>query len=88
MVSATVTAPAEVTANAPLSLPLWMVNPALVGSSPVEERVTTAAPLAASSAIVGAAAAISITALVTAIVNVVAPVLPSALVAVISTVHD
>ena len=88
VVSATVTAPPDATAKAPLSLPLWIVNPVLVASSPDEVRVTTAAPFAAFSAIVGDAAAISITASVTPIVKVVAAVLESALVAVISTVHE
>ena len=69
VVSATVTAPPLATAKAPLSLPLEIVNPDCVASSPEEVNVTTAAPLAASSAIVGAAAAISITTSVTATVN-------------------
>ena len=88
VVSATVTAPPVATAKAPLSLPLWIVNPALVGSSPDEVRVTTAAPFAAFSAIVGDAAAISIATSVTAIVNSVVVPLPSALVPEIVTVHE
>ena len=88
VVSATVTAPPVATANAPLSLPLWIVNPALVASSPEEVKVTTAAPFATFSAIVGDAAAISIATSVTVIVNCVEPVLESALVARIVTVHD
>ena len=70
--SATVTAPCGVTANAPLALPADIVNPAFVGESPVDARVTTAAPFDAVSSIVGAAAVMSITTLVTVIVYVTA----------------
>ena len=56
-------------------------------SSPLDVRVTTAAPLDADSAIVADAAAMSITTFVTATVNVVAAVLESVLVAVTATVH-
>ena len=87
VVSRTVTAPPEATAKAPLSFPDDTVNPAPVGLSPVEARVTTAAPLEADSAIVADAAEISIATSVTATEKVVEAVLESALVAVTTTVH-
>ena len=68
--SATVTAPCGVTANAPLSLPAEIVNPAFVAESPVDARVTTAAPFDAVSSIVAEAADMSITTSVTVIVYV------------------
>ena len=55
VVSATVTAPPLATAKAPLPFPLDIVNPAPVAVSPDEVNVTTASPLARSSAIVAEA---------------------------------
>ena len=88
VVSRTVTAPPLVTAKAPLPLPLSIVNPAVVGESPEDVRVTTGSSLAISSAIVGDAAVISITASVTATVNCVVVPLVSALIPEMVTVHE
>ena len=66
--SATVTAPPDVTAKAPLSLPADMVNPAPVAESPVDDSVTTAAPFDAVSSMVADAADMSMTTSVTVIV--------------------
>ena len=59
-VSATVTAPPAATANAPLALPLEIVNPAFVAESPVEANDPTAPLLAVFSAIVNEVAVMSI----------------------------
>ena len=79
--SRTVTAPAAVTAKAPLALPAEIVNPAAVGVSPVYASCPTAAPLAAVSSTEKAAAVMSIAASVTETENCVDCELVSALVA-------
>ena len=73
--SATVTAPPDVTAKAPFAFPADIVNPAAVGESPVDDSVTTAAPLDAVSSMVADAADMSITTSVTVIVYVTASAL-------------
>ena len=85
--SRTVTAPAAVTAKAPLSLPPDIVNPAAVGVSPVYESCPTEAPFTAVSSIEKAAAVMSIAASVTETENCVDCVLVSALVAETVTVQ-